>query len=137
MHFPDSDLCEFHFQILSEWARDLASKPPSLLNRTFNHAFGQHMVGNPLLFFAAKIWLLNLFTLLNALLILSRFHPESLNFGKPLLILMGQVHLFQALDILMTLRSYSSLVKDNSCHLFCFCFHQSSLVALFKCVLGS
>ncbi|KAM5570160.1 eIF-2-alpha kinase GCN2 [Rosa sericea] len=32
--------------VLSEWARDLASKPISLLNRTFNHAFGQHMVSS-------------------------------------------------------------------------------------------
>ncbi|CAL8993989.1 unnamed protein product [Prunus brigantina] len=32
--------------ILSEWGRDLASKPPSLLNRTFNHAFREHMVSS-------------------------------------------------------------------------------------------
>ncbi|KAK9932370.1 hypothetical protein M0R45_019610 [Rubus argutus] len=32
--------------ILSEWAKDLASKPISLLNRTFNHVFRQHMVSS-------------------------------------------------------------------------------------------
>ncbi|TQE11671.1 hypothetical protein C1H46_002707 [Malus baccata] len=32
--------------ILSEWAKELTSKPPSVLNRIFDHAFRQHMVAS-------------------------------------------------------------------------------------------
>nr|XP_011457265.1 PREDICTED: probable serine/threonine-protein kinase GCN2 isoform X3 [Fragaria vesca subsp. vesca] len=38
--------------VLSEWAGDLATKPISLLNRKFNHAFGQHMVSSRI----SKFW---------------------------------------------------------------------------------
>nr|XP_048333144.1 eIF-2-alpha kinase GCN2 isoform X2 [Ziziphus jujuba var. spinosa] len=36
----------YNLGILSEWARDLASKPSPLFNKTFDHAFKQHMVSS-------------------------------------------------------------------------------------------
>lgn len=33
--------------IFSEWAQDLAAKPPSLFNKAFNHVFREHVVKSP------------------------------------------------------------------------------------------
>lgn len=38
-------------QVLSEWARDLASKPSSVFNKTFDHIFHQHAVCHMNIFF--------------------------------------------------------------------------------------
>ncbi|XP_065866338.1 eIF-2-alpha kinase GCN2 isoform X2 [Euphorbia lathyris] len=39
-----TELC--NLGVFSEWARDLASKPSSIFNKTFDHVFHQHMVSS-------------------------------------------------------------------------------------------
>lgn len=36
---------ELYYQIISDSARDMASEPPSIFNKTFNRVFQKHLVG--------------------------------------------------------------------------------------------
>jgi len=81
------ELCS---QIISDLARDMASKPPSIFNKTFDRVFQKHLVGKSqehLFHFSPLYFLL----LISFIYLLSRLHPEYLNFGSQILEAQKQV----------------------------------------------